>query len=238
MRTGIFVQVRLGSLRLPSKALLPLPGGSVIQHVMRAVQGIPAEVRALLTDERSRDALMPHAQAEGFEVLTGSPDDVLDRYCTACEKRDVDRVVRVTGDNPLTSARFATSILALHEQARADLSHYLGNPWGTGVEIIESRALFTARRHAAGSEEREHITTWMYRHPDGFTIIEPRAPEVSYFPEGRVTVDTEEDYRLVTRIFDELYRGEPIELDRLVPWLKAHQGHSPQKAGGTGSTHA
>ncbi len=48
MRTGIFIQVRLGSTRLPGKALLPLPGGSVIQHVMRALAAVPADVHALL----------------------------------------------------------------------------------------------------------------------------------------------------------------------------------------------
>ena len=230
MRTGILVQVRLGSTRLPSKAILPLPGGLVIQHVMRALAGIPAEVRALLTDEQSRDTLLPIARAEGFEVVTGSPEDVLDRYCTACEDRDIDRIVRATGDNPFTSAWLANSIIALHEHARADLSHYLGNPWGTGVEIIESKALLAARTHATLPDEKEHITTWLYRNPDGFTIIEPSAPEEASFPQARVTVDTEEDYRTVIRIFEELYTGVPIEVDRLMPWLKAHRESVTQAA--------
>jgi spore coat polysaccharide biosynthesis protein SpsF len=234
VRTGVFVQVRIGSTRLPSKAILPLPGGTVIQHVMRALMGIPAEARALLTDEESRHALLPSARAEGFEVLAGSPDDVLDRYCAACEAREIDRVVRATGDNPCTSARLANSVNLLHERAHADLSHYLGNPWGTGVEIIESKALFAARTHAIRPEEREHITTWLYRNPDRFTIIEPSAPEEGWFPEGRVTVDTEEDYQALIRLFDELYSGEPIEVDRLVPWLRAHPQYArkPQRDAG------
>jgi spore coat polysaccharide biosynthesis protein SpsF len=238
MRTGVLVQVRLGSTRLPSKAILPLPGGSVIQHVMRALVGIPADVRALLTDERSRDTLLPIARVEGFEVLTGSPEDVLDRYCTACEDRDIDRVVRATGDNPCTSAWLATTIMTMHADVHADLSHFLGCPWGTGVEIIEAKALYSARRQAVRQDEREHITTWLYRNPDRFSIIEPAAPEQAWFPEGRVTIDTEADYHAVIRIFEELYRDGPIELDQLVPWLKAHQAYEPPPSHKAGSGNA
>jgi spore coat polysaccharide biosynthesis protein SpsF len=231
VRTGVLVQVRLGSTRLPSKAILPLPGGSVIQHVMRSLMKIPAEVRALLTDEQSRERLAPIALSEGFEVLTGSSEDVLDRYCAACETRSIDRVVRATGDNPCTSARLALSLIALHERARAHLSHYLGNPWGTGVEIIETNALFAARMNADRSDEREHITTWLYRNRERFTIIEPPAPDDAWFPQGRVTVDTEEDYRAMIRIFQDLHAGEPIEVERLVPWLKAHRESAPHAPG-------
>lgn len=166
-----------------------------------------------------------------------APEDVLDRYCAACEKWGVGRVIRATGDNPLTSALLANSIIALHGHAHADLSHYLGCPWGTGVEVIEAEALFTARHRATQLDEREHITTWMYRNPQALTILEPRAPDEWCFPDGRVTVDTEDDYRSVTRIFKELYQDGPVDVDRLVPWLKKHPGLSTPKPGKKGRVH-
>jgi len=230
VRTGVLVQVRLGSTRLASKALLPVPGASVIQHVMRACAAIPAEVHALLTDAASSDALLPVAKLEGFTLQTGSAEDVLDRYCAACEAMQLDRVVRATGDNPLTSAELARSIMALHERAGADLSHYLGNPWGTGVEIVETRALLTARRQSKEADEREHITTWLYRHREGFTILEPQAPAEALYPEGRVTVDSEEDYLRVKEIFHDLYQGRPIEVGEVIQWLKTH-GDQPVASG-------
>ncbi len=107
MRTGVFVQVRLGSTRLPRKAMLSLPGGSVIQHVMRALAAVPADVRALLTDEQSLAVLRPVGEAEGWVVAPGPAEDVLARYCNACRELDVQRVIRATGDNPLTSASLA-----------------------------------------------------------------------------------------------------------------------------------
>ncbi len=219
MATGILVQVRLGSLRLPAKALLSLTGGTIIQHVMRALRGIPADVRALLTDAHSAPKLRPLAEPEDFEVLVGPAEDVLERYCIACRTYKLDRVIRATGDNPLVSARLGIEILRLHERAGADLSHFLGNPWGTGVEIVQASSLLIAEREAMKSDEREHITTFLYNHRDRFHVLEPQAPGYGRMPEAQVTVDNKEDYERVKRIFSDLYNGEPIEVDRLLAWF-------------------
>jgi spore coat polysaccharide biosynthesis protein SpsF len=224
VRVGILVQVRLGSTRLPGKALLPLPGGTVIQHVMRSLLSVPADARALVTEARSAEALGPLAQEEGFHLFVGPEEDVLARYCMACREMDVDRVIRATGDNPLTSPSLARSILAAHAAGGFDLSHYLDIPWGTGVEVVEAAALFRAEREAHDQAEREHITTWLYRHPDMFRIHEPEGPPGSRFPGANVTVDTEEDYTRVRGIFENLYTGSPIDVDTLVPWFAARAG--------------
>lgn len=222
MRTGIFVQVRLSSTRLARKALLPLAGSTVVGHVMRALALVPADVRALLTDEASLDALAPAASASGFLVRAGHPDDVLSRFAQAARSLDVQRVVRATGDNPLTCPRLARDILVLHEARGADLSHYLENPWGTGVEVIGTGALFAAEREAAGTAEREHLTTWIYRHRHRFVVLEPAAPDPCRMREARVTVDTAEDYERVRGLFADLYRGSPIESDAVVAWCRSH----------------
>jgi len=218
MRTGIFVQVRLGSTRLARKALLPLAGSTVLGHVMRALERVPADVRALLTDPASLDALAPEAAARGFLAIPGRAEDVLGRFADAARQLDVQRVVRATGDNPLTCPRLARDILAIHEARGADLSHYLDIPWGTGVEVVETGALRAAEREATASDEREHLTTFMYRHPVRFFIVEEPAPPAYRMGGARVTIDTAEDYERVCRLFADLYRNEPIEADAVVEW--------------------
>jgi spore coat polysaccharide biosynthesis protein SpsF len=227
MRTGIFVQVRLASTRLARKALLPLAGGTVIGHVMRALASVPADVRALLTDPASLDALAPEAASCGFLAIAGHPEDVLARFGEAARRLDVQRVVRATGDNPLTCPRLAREILVIHEARRAELSHFLGCPWGTGVEVIEAGALFAAEDDADRSDEREHLTTFMYRHPDRFHIVEEPAPPECRMPDARVTVDTPEDYARVCRLFADLYRGEPIESDAVTAWCRGNGAGGP-----------
>jgi spore coat polysaccharide biosynthesis protein SpsF len=234
--TGIFVQVRLGSTRLPSKALLPLAGGCIIQHVMRSLQAVPAEVRALLTDSKSEASLSPLARKEGFETYVGPEEDVLARYCMASRWYGTDRVIRATGDNPLTSALLARGILVEHEKANADLSHYLGIPWGSGVEVVSAGALFEAERDSDHKDEREHITTFLYRHPERFRILEAPVPSSAAFREGRVTVDTPEDLREMTRLFEDLYAGHPIEIEEVVAWLKARARTVADARDGAGRT--
>ena len=218
----MLLQVRLRSHRLPRKALLPLQGETVLTHVLRALKPIPAEVYALLTEPGSVAALQPLAEAEGFSVFVGPEEDVLARYARAVEQYRVRRVVRATGDNPLVSARAAEALLAIHEQERYDLSHFLNNPLGTGVEVVEASALLEAHARARDPHEREHITTYLYRHARKFRVGEIPCPGAWAYPQARLTLDTEEDYALIRELFADLYARRPIEIEEVVEWLQRH----------------
>jgi len=217
---AVFIQARLGSRRLPGKALLPLQGGNVIQLAMRALKRLPADVHALLTDRESFETLAPFAREESFEVFPGPEEDVLERFCLAIEAFRARRVVRATGDNPLVSPRLAELLLRLHEAEGADLSHFAGIPLGTGVEAVEAEALIQARAASRDPYEHEHITTYLYRHPERFRVRHLPSPPECALPEARVTLDTEEDYRLIARLFQELYHGHPIETEEIVAWFR------------------
>ncbi len=217
---GVFLQARLNSTRLPGKALLPLAGVPVVQHALRALRRVEAGVHAVLTEPGSAPALEPLAGAEGFAVFAGPEEDVLQRFCLAARHFRVGRVIRATGDNPLVSARQVGALLDLHRASGWDLSHFLGLPLGAGVEVVETEALEAANRASSDPYEHEHITTFLYRHPARFRIGEPACPEAWRCPEARVTLDTREDYELIQRVFRDLYRGEPIEIEALVAWLR------------------
>jgi spore coat polysaccharide biosynthesis protein SpsF len=192
----------------------------VVQHALRALRRVEAGVHAVLTEPGSAPALEPLAAAEGFALFAGPEEDVLERFCLAARHFRVDRVVRATGDNPLVSARQVEALLELHRASGWDLSHFLGLPLGAGVEVVETEALETANRTSSDAYEHEHITTFLYRHPERFRIAEPACPADWRCPEAQVTLDTREDYERLQRIFRELYRGEPIEIEELVAWLR------------------
>jgi len=223
-RLGVFVQVRLGSQRLPGKALLPLGDSTVIEQVMAALRPLPADCYALLTDAASAPTLEAPAGRHGYAVQgqAGPADDVLARYKAAAVRFGVGTVVRATGDSPLVSARLAREITAVHRAADADLSHFLGCPLGTGVEVIASRALVEAARLAEDPAEREHISTYLYRHRNRFRVLEPEVPAELAHLDANVSVDTREDYERLLAIYAELYRGVPIEVLDVVSWLRGH----------------
>lgn len=238
-RTGILVQVRLGSTRLPGKALLPLCGSNIIQHVMRALKLIPSSVYALVTDEVSAPGLTALAAAEGFELFKGSPTDVLDRYQKAADFFKLDTIVRATGDNPLVSPKLGSAIIDIHLARRADLSHYLHIPLGTGIEVLSKSALAAMSAQATDPFEHEHMTTYIYRHQEAFKVVEEPGPKEYYFPETKVSVDTPADYERMSRIYEALYQSRPIEIDELATWLRENDGKentaSPSPAKGNGN---
>jgi len=185
-----------------------------------ALARVEAGVRALLTERASGSAVAGLARGEGFELFVGSEQDVLDRFCRAAARFGVRRVVRATGDNPLVSPAQVRSLLELHEARGWQLSHYLGPPLGTGVEVVEAAALAEAGQKARDPYEREHVTPYLYRHPERFRVGEPACPAAWHMPESRLTLDTTADYELLQRLFGEMYRGEPLETEELMRWLR------------------
>jgi spore coat polysaccharide biosynthesis protein SpsF len=219
MRVGVFIQVRIASTRLKRKALLPLVNGTIIEHAMRALRRMDGDVFALLTDKSSAHDLEALALKEGFDVFVGPKQDVLARYAMAARYFDTDQVIRATGDNPLVSAKMGNLILDIHKSSCADLSHFLGLPLGTGIEVVRSGALCEAADGAEDPFEREHMTTYLYRHRDRFKVLEEPCPSAYHLPEVKVSIDERHEYELVLDIYRAIYRDCPIEIDELTRWL-------------------
>ncbi len=190
---------------------------------MRALRQVPAAVHALLTDGGSFDKLAPLAEREKFLLFKGPAEDVLKRYCLASDLYEVTRVVRATGDNPLVSASLTKALLALHARKRLHLSHFVGLPLGTGVEVVEAEVLHQAVRQSRSAYEHEHLTAYIYRQSEHFRVAHLPCPPGCYLPTARVTLDTQSDYRLLSRIFEDLYQGEPVTTEAVINWFKQNQ---------------
>ena len=220
--TAVCLQVRVESKRLPGKALIDIEGKRVIEHAMEALKLVPADHYLVVTEEKSAPDLGSPAEEAGFTLFVGPEEDVLGRYLLAAREYDADTVIRATGDNPLVSPALARKILDSHFRRGADYSGFLGMPLGLGVEVISRRALEAAGREAQEQYHREHVCPYLYENPDRFVINRPRVSGKYLLEEGRVTLDTEEDLLLLTRIFRDLYRGSPVEAEEVVRWLKEY----------------
>ncbi|AFG37734.1 cytidylyltransferase domain-containing protein [Spirochaeta africana] len=215
--TGILLQARIDSQRLPRKILLPIAGKPLLQHAMENLLAVPADVYAVVTDEASLPELQPLCGRCGFQVIAGHPTDVLARYHRAAEQLGLDTVVRATGDNPLVSPEIADASLQLARQTAADYAGLLHPPYGTAVEVLRADALARAYRDAASSGEREHVTAYIYGNPELFRLALQPAPD-SWRSSARVTVDTPEDLAYMRRLFAELYSGSPIPITDVIQW--------------------
>ena len=90
--TGVFLQVRIDSTRLPGKALLLLEDYKVIEHAMRNLKVVNADVFALLTEPASAIQLTHLAEKWGYKVFVGDKNNVLKRYANAIQHFSVTTV--------------------------------------------------------------------------------------------------------------------------------------------------
>jgi spore coat polysaccharide biosynthesis protein SpsF len=214
--TGVLLQVRLGSTRLPGKALLELAGRTVIEHAMRSLRRLPVSAHLLVTDAQSAPALHEPAARCGFRVFVGPQENVLERFVLAAREFELDEIVRATGDNPLVSWELARLAVAVRRRADADYVGFDGPPLGTGVEVVRTAALETALRESDDPYDAEHVTPFLYRHPEWFTVVRVPAPGAYHAPRARVTLDTADDLRELSAIFEDVYDGAPVPVLRLV----------------------
>jgi spore coat polysaccharide biosynthesis protein SpsF len=171
---------------------------------MEALRRVPCDCHVLACPDDCAEAFGPYAARTGFELFTGSKNDVLHRYCSAIRHFGIDRVIRATADNPFV---FADAAFTLNNEATercADYAAYNGIPYGAGVEPVSAEALLRAERDAALAPEREHVCPYLYAHPELFLLHRPVAPLVWQGPAVRVTVDTREDYERAVTLYQAL----------------------------------
>lgn len=220
------VQARMGSTRLPNKVMRELAGQPMIAHVLaraRAAKRIEQVILATST-EPNDDPLAEFARSQGFSVLRGSQDDVLDRYYQAAKAYNVSVIVRLTGDCPMLDPQIIDQTVGLFLSDEYD---YVSNcllhrtfPDGLDTEVFSFGALERAWREAQLKSEREHVTPYIYKNPRVFRqagLVNPL--DYSHY---RWTVDELRDFALVTRIFDELYADNPLfGMEAVLNLLKA-----------------
>jgi spore coat polysaccharide biosynthesis protein SpsF len=207
MRVITIIQARLGSTRLPGKVLLDLAGEPMLARVVaRAARSRTVQqVVVATTDRPTDDALADFCRRRDIACFRGSENDVLDRYYQAAAAHRAEAVVRVTSDCPLIDPALMDRAVG-EFLARQPEIEYVSNsyprdtfPRGLDMEIIRRDVLERAWEEDGNPAWREHVSPYIYRHPERFRIHGVMNDvDLSAM---RWTVDTPEDLELVRRIF-------------------------------------
>lgn len=192
--------------------MMPVLGRSLLEwHLLRVRQAkLVDRVAVATTTNTADDCICTLAERLGVAVFRGSETDVLSRYVGAAESVGGDLIVRVTSDCPLIDARVIDRTIStfLESKPRPD---YVSNrlvqtyPRGMDTEVLPLSILRCANAEAVSPSDREHVTPFVWRQPERFVL-----KNSSYsrdLSEHRWTVDTEEDFELVSRILSNVGRG-------------------------------
>jgi spore coat polysaccharide biosynthesis protein SpsF len=241
MKTAVIIQARMGSSRLPGKVLLPLGRRLALDHVIeraRAARNVDQVVVATST-LGTDDPIAEYCLTRGIACSRGSESDVLARYLHAMRQFPSEIVVRLTADCPLTDPFIIDELVATLKDSAPALDYHSNTlpprriPHGLDVEVFRREALERAGREAVRPEEREHVTPYIYRHPELFRITQAHMPQD--LSGHRWTLDTEADRRLLDNILTELkpgnYRWQDslAVLDRHPDWMGINATISQKK---------
>ncbi|HEX4197172.1 MAG TPA: glycosyltransferase family protein [Caulobacteraceae bacterium] len=220
------LQARMSSSRLPGKVLRPVLGepmiGRQVERLRRA-RRLDGLTIATSTDA-SDDVIAAYARRIGVDCFRGPLDDVLARFIGALEAAGNPRTfVRLTADCPLADWRLVDRCIEAHQAADADYTYNSLNwtfPKGLDVEVCATAALMRAAAEGLTPYDREHVTPFIYGHPELFRLeAVTRDPPLRY----RWTVDTPEDFAFVTAVYEALYPANPaFTSEDVLDWQASH----------------
>ncbi|WP_337017394.1 glycosyltransferase family protein, partial [Oceanobacillus massiliensis] len=170
----------------------------------------------------------------------GSENDVLSRYYEAAKEYRADVVVRLTSDCPIIDPAVIDTVIGCYKNNNSDFD-YVSNtlkrtyPRGYDTEVFSFKTLETAYINAREIPDREHVTPYIYQHPNLFRIdqVLNELDNSNY----RFTVDTKEDFLLIEKILTSLYKkdktfshNDVMELlDKNRDWQKINANVSQKK---------
>ena len=183
------------------------------------------------------EPLVDIASQESIEWFRGEPEDVLVRLTDAAEEFEVDTILNCTADNPFVDPEYIDQTMDYYDAGGYDFTRTEGLPLGTAGYVVSR----TAMKRACDLKAETNTEIWGPLFTDTgqfrcgfFKVADPAV----HWPALRLTVDTPEDFMLVTQIFHELYQPERIfplseivELCRRRPDLVAINSGVQQRAG-------
>ncbi len=226
MNVVAIVAARLGSSRLQGKVLRPIVGVPMLELQMTRL----ARCRTLnkivvgTTDNPNDQALVDFARSKGYAWGIGSEEDVLGRYHKIASEYKADVFVRMTGDCPLIDPEVTDGVVRMHIDNKNDeTSNVIRRtfPRGMDTEVLSRACLDRINAEAADKIYREHVTNYIYDHPEKFRLGNYETSNDR--SDLRLCVDTEEDYKVVAGVFEGIYAKNPeFKLKDVIAYLDAH----------------
>ena len=228
LKTLGIVQACFSSERFCCIANRKLGGKSLLEWVVRRVTDctlLDGVIVAACAAEEHRFVgdLVPM----DVPVFVGSEADALGRFAKALEEYPAEGVVRVRGDSPFVDPALVDRLITTAEShPSSDYVSYCSrdgrpailSPVGVYAEWFRSSALRRAARAARLPADREHVTRYIYSHPEKFNLRLIPAPSRIDRDDVRLTVDIEEDWDHALAIVDAL-GPEALDWQRIAELL-------------------
>lgn len=216
----------MSSTRLPGKVLLDAAGKPMLERMIERVRRVPSinTVVVATTTNESDNPIVELAERLGVAVFRGSEQDVMSRVVGAAKANHIDVIVELTGDCPLIDPAIIERVIGAYIESGAD---YCSNilkrsfPIGMDTQVFSAKVLEDAFSRTNDPHDREHVSLFIYRHPELYKLHNLEADESQHAPELRLTLDTKEDSILIRAVFEALLsQNEEFDLSDILKLLR------------------
>lgn len=222
------VQARMGSTRLPGKAMRLVAGMPLLWWQLRRMSrsALAGRIVVAIPEGRLEDPIVTLCSQLAIPVVRGHKSDLLDRHLTAARAFSADVVVKVPSDCPLIDPAVMDLVIGTHlnnPNATDFVSnlHPMSWPDGQDVEVIPMDVLEEAGAYADRAFEREHTTPYIWERPHHYRLANV-AWEYDRALDVRLTVDYPEDLTLMEAILTSLPQHSSVE--DIVAFLDGNPG--------------
>src|SRR3990167_1966699 len=201
----VILQARLSSTRYSGKVLKPILGEPMVWRQWERIQRAKAIDGIVLATsiDSSDDELVQFFNKKNEKIYRGSLNNVLTRYYQCAKQYMPKHIVRLCADSPLVDPKVIDQVVNFHVAENNDYTSNVGFPLGLNVEVMKFSALEDAYQNAQLKSQREHVTLYIYQHPEKFKIS--RLKNYTDLSEMRWTVDYLEDFQFVTKVYEQIY---------------------------------
>jgi len=207
------LQSRMGSSRLPNKALLKLNGKPAILRMVDRIKEAKTIKEIWLATGKSKinNKLENCFSNTKIKVFRGDDDDVLSRFVEISKIAKADIIIRLTGDCPLIDPKIIDETVELLINRKADYASNILKrkfPDGLDVEVFTKKTLLETGEFAEAGFSREHVTTYMHGlHKKKYRKGDFKKASLEYtsdFSHLRWTLDEEKDHIFLDKIYKNL----------------------------------
>lgn len=215
MKTGIVINSRLASSRIPQKALAMINGATMIEHLVSRLTCLNIPIIIAVPNQDYLQYLFLRKYEQTKVIGSIHEDDPLARMNQVAEEEDLDFIIRITHDKIFIDTELLRNCIRLHitdiEHKHFDYLYLNGSIPGTGFEIISRKALGEAAKRF---KNVEFIGYAIKEVTGNITVVDvPRVLSGGI----RLLIDYPNDLNLMHVLFSQL--GNQCTLEQVISYL-------------------
>ena len=219
------IQARMGSTRLPGKVMMPLAGQPLIWHIIKRLKAVKkiSDICIATTQDEKNNILEKFSSENNIYCYRHfEEDDIVGRLNAISSMIDYDVMIKINSDCPLIDVKEIDRLLNLFIEKKLDFaSNKISNtyPLGYSFEILSKALIGKCNNLLKHACEREFVINWIIDNRNSIKTdtIFYKKNESRY----KLTIDTKEDYQLVSKIFDKLFiQNELFGIEQVLEFLE------------------